>query len=350
LNLIGHVRTRYKAAVMTDTIRVEGLTKRFPRPADEDLIAVDGLTFRAAPGEVLVLLGPNGAGKTTTVRMLAAIFQPTSGRAWVDGLDVVAEAQQVRRRVGLLTEFPGLYDRMTPMPYLDYFGELQGVPRRERQARARDLLQRFDLWSTRGQPLGTFSKGMRQKMALCRALIHQPRVLFLDEPTSALDPGAAKGVRDYIRELSQQGCTVVVCTHNLAEAEALAHRLVVISRGRIVALGSLADLRQRLLGTATYELRLTDVAQARAHLDGLVHVSAWGDDWVRYQVHDPLETNPVLLRRLVDAGMAVVSLSEVPRSLEDVYLRLVETAPLPDREGPGEGEIVDAKEGTCRSS
>jgi len=304
-------------------IQLEGLTKKFPRPADEDFTAVADLTFQVASGEILALLGPNGAGKTTTVRMLAAVLRPTAGRAWVDGLDVMADAQQVRQRVGLLTEFPGLYDRMTPLSYLDYFGELQGVPRRERQARAHELLQRFDLWPMRSQPLGTFSKGMRQKVALCRALIHQPRVLYLDEPTSALDPGAAKGVRDYIRELSRQGCAVIVCTHNLAEAELLAHRIAIISRGRIVALGTLAALRRELVGAATYELRLTDAARFRAHLDGLVRVRAWGDDWVRYQVEDPAQSNPLLLRRLVAAGADVIALSEVPDSLEDVYLRLV---------------------------
>jgi ABC-2 type transport system ATP-binding protein len=307
-------------------IRAEGLTKRFPRPADEDFTAVDGLTFQVAAGDILALLGPNGAGKTTTVRVLAAILQPTAGRAWVDGCDVVASAQAVRHRVGLLTEFPGLYDRMTPLSYLDYFGELQMVPRRERRARAEELLERFDLWATRDQQLGTFSKGMRQKMALCRALIHNPRVLFLDEPTSALDPGAAKGVRDYIQTLSQQGCTVVVCTHNLTEAEVLAHRIAIISQGRIVALGTLDELRRRLLGAPTYELCLAEAERFKLHLDGLVRVSVWGPDWVRYQVDDPASSNPVLLRRLVEAGANVISLSEVPRSLENVYLQLVGVA------------------------
>lgn len=304
-------------------IRAEGLVKRFPRPADEDFTAVAGLTFQVAPGEVLALLGPNGAGKTTTVRMLAAILQPTTGRATVDGLDVVADAQAVRHRVGLLTEFPGLYDRMTPLSYLDYFGELQGVSKPERRAYGQELLRRFDLWDVRGQPLGAFSKGMRQKMALCRALIHRPRVIFLDEPTSALDPGAAKGVRDYIQALSQQGCTVLVCTHNLTEAEVLAHRIAIISRGQIVALGTLDELRHRLLGAPTYELRLADAGRFRAHLDGRVNVAAWGADWVRYQVDNPAAANPALLRRLIEAGADVISLSEVPRSLEDVYLRLV---------------------------
>jgi ABC-2 type transport system ATP-binding protein len=319
-------------------IRVEGLIKRFPRPADEDFTAVDGLAFQVAPGEVLALLGPNGAGKTTTVRMLTAILQPTAGRAWVDSLDVVADAPVVRHRVGLLTEFPGLYDRMTPLSYLDYFGELQGVPKRERRTYGQELLQRFDLWPMRGQQLGTFSKGMRQKMALCRALIHRPRVIFLDEPTSALDPGAAKSVRDYIQALSQQGCTVVVCTHNLTEAEVLAHRIAIISQGRIVALGTLDALRQQLLGAPTYELRLADAARFRAHLDGRARVSAWGADWVRYQVDDPVQSNPILLRRLVEAGADVVSLSEVPRSLEDVYLRLVAAE-------PATAALVTAQEG-----
>jgi ABC-2 type transport system ATP-binding protein len=286
--------------------------------------AVRGISLEVPPGQVLALLGPNGAGKTTTVRMLSAILKPNRGSARVAGHDVVAEPQVVRHKVGLLTEYPGLYARMTAVDYLLFFGQLQGMTRADCAARTGQLLKRFDLWAARDRKLDGFSKGMKQKVALIRAMIHDPAVLFLDEPTTAMDPQSAHTVRDAIADLRSARRAVVLCTHNLAEAEVLADRIAVVRDGQIVAAGTYQELTQALLGDPLWEMRTArrlngEVAQLRS----LIEIEAFGDTWLRYRTRQPAATNPALLDYLHAVGTPVVSLSEVPRSLEAVYLRIV---------------------------
>jgi len=303
-----------------DVIRTEGLTKQFG-----DFVAVDRVTLTVPEGEVLALLGPNGAGKTTTVRMLASILKPTSGWATIAGYDVVKDARTVRRIVGLLTEFPGLYLRMRVLEYLDFFGQLQGLSPQQIQQRSEELLVRFKMREARNLRLGEYSKGMRQKLALIRAMLHDPQVLFLDEPTSAMDPHSAKLVRDCILDLRREQRTIIVCTHNLAEAELLADRVAIIRRGQIVALGTLAELRARLLGNPVLELRLAQSLDGLLPLlTDLIDVEEQGETWLRYRTARPEVINPLLIQRLAQEGTEVITLSEVPRSLEDVYLKIVE--------------------------
>lgn len=306
--------------------------------------AVSDVTLSVAPGEVVVLLGPNGAGKTTTVRMLAAILKPTRGRAVVAGHDVLQEPERARRQIGLLTEFPGLYDRMTPLDYLDFFGAMQGLSRATRRERTEALLRRFEIWEARRLRLGDFSKGMRQKVALARALLHEPSVLLLDEPTSAMDPASARQVRECMRELKQAGRTLFVCTHNLAEAEALADRIAILRLGKIIALDTPTNLRRQLLGHPLMEVRLKGSGDGFATaIAEMAAVIERGTDYFRYLAPDPECLNPAVLRRLASLGAEVVTLSEVPTSLEDVYLRIVsagdeahsETAALLQRRGGG---------------
>jgi ABC-2 type transport system ATP-binding protein len=301
-------------------IELSGLTKRF-----DGFTAVDGVTFSVASGEILALLGPNGAGKTTTVRMLAAILRPTAGYARVAGYSVTEHPQGVRRRVGVLTEHPGLYLRMQGAEYLDFFGRLMGLDADECKRRAKELLTRFGMIEAWDRRMGTYSKGMRQKMALVRAMLHDPPVLLLDEPTSAMDPQSAKLVRDAVISLRHHRRAIVICTHNLAEAETLADRIAIIRRGQIIALGTPAELKARLLGSPLMELRLAHPTDGVVRLiSDFVMVEAHGEDWVRYSAVDPRETNPLLLQTLAANGVGVVTLSEVPRSLEDVYLQVVE--------------------------
>jgi ABC-2 type transport system ATP-binding protein len=315
-------------------IELRQLTKRF-----DDFTAVDQVTLSVAPGEILALLGPNGAGKTTTVRMLAAILAPTSGQAFVAGYSVVEHPQEVRRRIGLLTEHPGLYLRMRGDNYLDFFGRLMSMDRDDRRRRANLLLDQLGMLEARDRRLGTYSKGMRQKMALARAMLHDPAVLLLDEPTSAMDPQSAKLVREAILGLRHHQRAIVICTHNLAVAEALADRVAIIRRGRIIALGALPELRQRLLGPPLMEVRLSHAVGGAARLiSGLVQVEEQGDDWLRYCTADPQRTNPRVLRALAAGGIDVVTLSRVPRSLEDIYLRAVSAT-----EGEEETHIVDGR-------
>jgi ABC-2 type transport system ATP-binding protein len=300
-------------------IETAGLTKQFG-----DFTAVDRVDLAVREGEVLALLGPNGAGKTTTVRMLASILKPTAGWARIAGYDTVQDAKMVRHTIGLLTEFPGLYLRMKGRDYLDFFGRLQGLSSAQRVERTEQLLKRFELWEAVEKRTGEYSKGMRQKMALVRAMLHDPQVLFLDEPTSAMDPHSAKLVRDAILELRRDRRTIVLCTHNLNEAEMLADRIAIIRRGRIVALGTPAELKARLLGDPLLELRLAQPLDGLlSDLEDMLSIEAYGDTWLRYRTSEPEHINPRLLQRLAERGTPVVTLSEVPRSLEEVYLRIV---------------------------
>jgi len=301
-------------------IVTETLTKQF-----NDFVAVDALSLHVRAGEVLALLGPNGAGKTTTVRVLAAILRPTSGRATVAGFDTVHDAKAVRQHVGVLTEMPGLYLRMTAWPYLDFFGQLWSLPPHQRAERIELLLRRFGLWDAREQRLAEYSKGMKQKLAIIRAMLHDPPVLLLDEPTSAMDPHSAKLVRDAITSLRDERRAIVVCTHNLAEAELLADRIAIIRRGRLVLLGTPDELKSQLLGPPLIEVRVVDSVDGLApRLADIVEVEAQGENWLRYRTGKPTDVNPRLLRRLAALGRQVVTISEVPRTLEDIYLQVVE--------------------------
>ncbi len=300
-------------------IELVNLSKHF-----DNFVAVDRVTFSVSPGEILALLGPNGAGKTTTVRMLAAILRPTSGRATVAGYDVLASPTEVRRRVGLLTEQPGLYLRMKGGDYLRFFGRLLALDDAESERRGRELLNRFGMPTAWEQRMGTYSKGMRQKIALVRAMLHDPTVLLLDEPTSAMDPHSAKLVRDAVAGLRDHRRAIVLCTHNLAEAEALADRIAIIRRGKIVALGTPSELKRHFLGHSLMELRLAHSTDGVIHLlSDLVQVQAYGDTWLRYHAPHPEAINPQILKRLAEQHVDVVTLSPVPRSLEEVYLRVV---------------------------
>jgi ABC-2 type transport system ATP-binding protein len=271
-------------------------------------------------------LGPNGAGKTTTVRMLASILKPSEGRARVAGLDTVRHARQVRHAVGLLTEFPGLYLRMRGDEYLAFFGQLQGLSDDQIHRRTEALLARFGLDEARRQRTAEYSKGMRQKLALIRAMLHDPPLLLLDEPTSAMDPHSAKQVRDAILDLRREQRTILICTHNLTEAELLADRIAIIRRGQIVALDTPSRLKAQLLGPPLLEVRLAHSLDGYlSELTDLVQVEAQGNDWFRYRTPSPETTNPALLARLAGLDAQVLTLSEVSRSVEEVYLRIVES-------------------------
>jgi ABC-2 type transport system ATP-binding protein len=304
-------------------IACDGLGKRFG-----SLQAVDGVSFRVEAGEVLALLGPNGAGKTTTLRMLASLLMPSSGRATVCGLDTVAQPDEVRRTLGLLTEHHGLYTRMRADEYLRFFGRAYGLPEPEIRRRADELLRGLDLAESRHRRLGEYSKGMRQKLALARALLHDPSVLLLDEPTSAMDPASARLVRDAILTLRGGARAIVVSTHNLAEAEMLADRIAIIRQGRLVEQGTPAELKRRVLGKAVMELRLTEPVDGHIRaLPADAELLDSGARWLRYATEAPERDNPALLRALAGSGASVLSLAERPRTLEEVYLRVMGAAP-----------------------
>ena len=300
-------------------IQTEELSKKFV-----DFLAVDSVNLNVEAGEVLALLGPNGAGKTTTVRMLTSVLHPTRGWARVAGYDVVTQADQVRASVGVLTEQHGLYGRMPADEYLDFFGQVYRLQAPLRRKRTNELLEQFGLANEGKRKIGEYSKGMRQKLALARALFHNPPVLLLDEPTSAMDPESARLVRDAIHGLRSANRAIIICTHNLAEAEELSDQIAIIRRGRIIERCEVEELKQRLLGSPEYEVQLAAPFASPADcLPSQVTLTAQGADWFRYQTDKPSEVNPLVMQCLVSRGIPVLGLSEVPRSLEKVYLQAI---------------------------
>lgn len=302
-------------------IITEGLSKKF-----KDFVAVDQVNLKVDAGEILALLGPNGAGKTTTVRMLTSVLRPTSGKAWIAGYDIVSQAPQVRASIGILTEQHGLYGRMPADEYLDFYGQLYNMDSQKLEQRIDNLLTDFGLIEERKQRIGEYSKGMRQKLALARALLHDPPALLLDEPTSAMDPESARLVRDAIHGLRSDRRAIIICTHNLAEAEELADNIAIIRRGKIIANGTPQALKQQLLGPIEYEVLLADQLNGqKPEVPTGITLTSHGADWFRYWVDEPRVGNPRLLQALISQGYEVIGLHEVPRSLEQVYLQAVHT-------------------------
>jgi ABC-2 type transport system ATP-binding protein len=300
-------------------IFAEDLSKQF-----DGVLAVNHIHLDVSAGKVLVLLGPNGAGKTTTVRMLTSVLRPTTGQAKVAGFDVVTQADQVRASVGVLTEHHGLYGRMNAMEYLKFFGNLYGLPDNQINKRSIELLDKFGLTFAYKKRLGEYSKGMRQKLALVRAMLHDPPVLLLDEPTSAMDPESAKTVRDAIHGLRNSQRTILLCTHNLPEAETLADQIAIIRRGKIIYQGEPANLKRELLGLPIFEVVTAGNLNGYSpDLPAGVQLVSSGDYSMQFRVDDPEKTNPILLRTMVQAGLDVITFRELPRSLEQAYLEAV---------------------------
>jgi ABC-2 type transport system ATP-binding protein len=224
---------------MTDALVLEGLTKVFTKPA------VDHLSLTVRAGELYALLGPNGAGKTTTLRMVAGLLKPTSGSIHVFGVDALAAPADAKRIIAWAPDEPLLYDRLTPMEYLEFVGGLWGVEPKAGRERAEKLLKFLGLWDQRNQRCETFSRGMKQKAALAGALIHEPRLLILDEPLTGLDAAVSRQVKDLLQERVRAGATVILTTHILEVAERIADRIGIIKDGRLLAEGTLAQLRER---------------------------------------------------------------------------------------------------------
>jgi ABC-2 type transport system ATP-binding protein len=301
-----------------DMIQTEHLSKRFG-----EISAVQDLTLSVGQGEIFGFLGPNGAGKTTTIRMLGALIRPTSGTARVGGFELGKQDTQIRRKVGILTESPGLYDRLSAERNLAFFAELYDVE--DVAGQVERYLRMLGLWERRAEPAATFSKGMRQKLAIARALLHEPQVLFLDEPTSGLDPEMARLVREFIAELKVEGRSIFLCTHNLDEADRLCDRIAVFN-GRLLALDTPAALRGQL-----YERTVVfHLVQVKPEMASLVQAFPFVrkveviDTKLVVSLDNPETNNPVILRSLVEAGADVQFVGELRRSLEDVYLRLIQ--------------------------
>jgi ABC-2 type transport system ATP-binding protein len=301
-------------------IQTENLTKKF-----NENVAVDRLNLSVNEGEVFGFLGPNGAGKTTTVRLLTSLIGPTSGSAVVNGHRLGQEDSEIRRSVGVLTETPGMYDNLSAEFNLEIFANLYDV--RDPKGQVEKYLRMLGLWDRRFDAAGTFSKGMKQKLAIARALLHEPKILFLDEPTSALDPEAAMLVRDFIMELRKEGRTIFLCTHNLDEADRLCDRIGVF-KTHLLVMDTPDRLRSQLFGHKVV-IHLGNPEENQATLVSklsFVQEAHLVDNKLLVTLDDPEHQNPDIIRALVNAGADIQFVGELRHSLEDVYLQFVKNA------------------------
>jgi ABC-2 type transport system ATP-binding protein len=288
--------------------------------------AVDGITFTVHPGEVFGLLGPNGAGKTTTVRLLNGILPPSSGQAQVFGLDPVSQGESIRSKTGVLTESPALYERLSARENLEFFGTLDGISASELAQHVDEMLNFFNLSSRATDKVETYSKGMKQRLALARALIHKPPLLFLDEPTSGLDPESAQQVNDLIAGLvGTNGQTVILATHNLTEAQRLCNRVAIMNKGRILAIGSLNDLSKKLWPATWVDIRFykapaKDLSEELRTHRGIIQVSV-DDESLSVQVEGE-DVIPDVVRYLVEHGESILKVNPRDYTLEDIYFAL----------------------------
>jgi len=301
-------------------IQAENLTKKFG-----DLIAVDGVSFKVEEGEVFGFLGPNGAGKTTTVRMLCCLISKTSGEARIADYDVGKESDslKIRKLIGLVPDNVGLYDDLTAYDNLEFYGKLYGCTEAQRRENIERFLKMLGLWDKKDVTAGTFSKGMKQKLAIARALIHDPRVLFMDEPTANLDPESSKTVRDFILELKKEKKTVFLNTHNLDEAQKICDRIAILNT-KLMAIGTAEELERSVRGRQTV-VQLAQVNDAILGALGRVStgkVTREGDS-ITVDVLSPEKENPDIVRAIVGAGGDVQSVSISTSTLEDAYLKLV---------------------------
>jgi len=301
-------------------IITENLSRKF-----DDFVAVENLNIHVKQGEVFGFLGPNGAGKTTTVRMLASLIHPSNGWAKVNDYLVGEQDDQIRRSVGLLTETPGMYDNLSAMYNLMIYANLYEINQPNTQVEK--YLRLLGLWERRFDLVGMFSKGMRQKLAIARALLHEPRILFLDEPTVGLDPEAAHLVRNFISELKGEGRTIFICTHNLEEADRLCDRIAVF-KTRLLVMDSPARLRSQLYGRKiVFHLTSIDPTWvSKISAFPFVNETHSVDNKIIVTLENPEEHNPQIVNLLVQEGAMIQFVGELRHSLEDVYLQMVRNA------------------------
>lgn len=308
-----------KTASVETAIETDKLTCTFGnRPA------VDGLTLTIPTGTVFGFLGPNGAGKTTTVRMLTTLITPTSGTARIAGHTLGADDDAIRRSVGILTETPGLYDKLNAVQNLTFFARLYGLSAQRTHTQIEHYLRLMELWERRDEPVVLFSKGMRQKLAIVRALLHEPPVVFLDEPTAGLDPEIARTVRESIKALRAEGRTIFLTTHNLWEAEELCDQIAVF-RTHLLRVDSPEHLRTALFGQRTHIQVVGDAAPWHETVKSLAfvqEVTSTGDT-LHVTTTKGDADNPALIAALVGAGAQIRYVKPTDRSLEDVYMELV---------------------------
>jgi ABC-2 type transport system ATP-binding protein len=311
---------------MKEIIQVDNIVHRYGAK-----LALNGISFNVNEGEVFGLLGPNGVGKTTTIRLLNGLLIPSSGKMTVLGFDPQKQGVEIRSRVGVLTETPALYERLTALENLQFFGSLAGMTPSACKDRVRELLEFFNLTERTNDRVGSYSKGMKQRLALARALLIKPDLLFLDEPTTGLDPEVAKQVHDLIMDVRlKDGHTVVLCTHHLYEAERLCDRMAVMGKGKLIAMGTLDQLRaeaapeHKTLFSFLSPIS-TDALSALKKFAGVEKIEEKGPCGLLIQIKNK-EITPELINLLVKKGSSIIAVEPQQASLEEIYFRLQQRA------------------------
>ena len=304
---------------MTNAIEVQDLTKYYG-----DLLAVDHINFEVRRGEIFGFLGPNGAGKTTTQRMLTTLLEPTGGRIVIHGHDLAHDAYPVKRQMGLVPEESNVYTELTAWDNLMFTARLYRVGRDERAERAQGLLETFGLWEKRDVKVENFSKGMRRRLSIAMAIIHQPKLLFLDEPTPGLDAQSARAIRDLIRQLNAEGTTIFLSTHQIEEANQLCDRVAIINHGQIAAIDTPEQLKRAFRRVQSVEVAFEGPDEILKTLKvsetfRVSHSVKMGDKW-RLYTDDPAALLPQVMDYAGSQGLRVVSLNTLGPSLEDVFL------------------------------
>ena len=302
-------------------IEVKDLTKKF-----EDITAVDNLTFNVAEGEVFGLLGPNGAGKTTTIRMLCCLISRTSGDARIAGYHIgnPADSLAIRKLIGLVPDNIGLYEELTAYENLDYYGKLYETPEPERRKNIQYFLEMLDLWDKKDQAVSDFSKGMKQKVGIARALIHDPKLLVFDEPTANLDPEASKVVRDFILKLKEEGKTIFINTHNLDEAQRICDRIGIL-KTKLLTVNSPKELEKTVWGNRTvFEMEQIDdhiLAAIRKLEPKDLRVE---ENQIILAMADPHKENADFVQAIVSAGGRIRYVTELNPGLEETYIKVIQ--------------------------
>ncbi len=310
---------------MNNAIEVQDLTKYYGDPSagsGRALLAVDHINFEVHQGEVFGFLGPNGAGKTTTQRMLTTLLEPTEGRIVIFGYDLTHDAYPVKRQMGLVPEESNVYTELTAWDNLMFTARLYRVGRDERAERAQELLETFGLWEKRDVKVQDFSKGMRRRLSIAMAIIHQPKLLFLDEPTPGLDAQSARAIRDLIRQLNAEGTTIFLSTHQIEEANQLCDRVAIINHGQIAAIDTPERLKRAFRRVQSVEVAFEpDIPKTLkvSETFGVSHSVKMGDKW-RLYTDDPSALLPLVMNYAQSQGLRIVSLNTLGPSLEDVFL------------------------------
>jgi ABC-2 type transport system ATP-binding protein len=300
-------------------ITVENLTREF-----KDVTAVENISFDIDESEIFGFLGPNGAGKTTTIRMLSTLIPPDSGKITIDGKDIQSNGEYIRQITGLLTESPGMYEKISAYDNLKYYSSFYDIPDDRRNKNIEKYLKMFELWERKDDLAGTYSKGMKQKLALSRALIHEPKILLLDEPTAGLDPESAHMVRNFIDSLKEEKTTVFLCTHNLEEASSLSDKVCIIKK-KIIRIATLSELQSGERGKRVEIVFKEDADRFTKLMKGISQIKNILTDKNRAElvIENPEASNPMILKKLVDNGAEIIYFNQIKASLEEIYLDLI---------------------------